>query len=161
MSSEKKWFNYIIFDTKPNSKKTYIGSTVNINRRFRQHNQEIKGGAKYTKNGKWIPYIILYDIMHTKRTALSYEWHLKFESRKIRSLTPYKKRMLALENFINKQKVKKSLRYTHILFINSKYKMFMPILKANILIIILNYNDFNNDTITNYIDLIININNLV
>ena len=92
--SEKKWYNYIIFDK--SSKKTYIGSTVNITRRFRQHNQEIKGGAKYTRGGKWNPYIILYDIAHTKSSALSYEWHLKNSSRKVIG-SSYIKRKKGLE----------------------------------------------------------------
>ena len=34
------------------NKKTYLGVTNNINRRIRQHNCEIKGGAKYTSNNK-------------------------------------------------------------------------------------------------------------
>jgi structure-specific endonuclease subunit SLX1 len=81
---EKKWYNYIIFDKKFKSKKTYIGSTINPTRRFRQHNQEIKGGAKYTRGGKWIPYIVLYDLFHTKSSVLSYEWNLKNSSKKFK-----------------------------------------------------------------------------
>jgi len=34
------------------SKKTYVGATINVERRLRQHNRELKGGALYT--GKWV-----------------------------------------------------------------------------------------------------------
>ena len=100
---EKKWYNYIIFDKKFKSKKTYIGSTINPTRRFRQHNQEIKGGAKYTRGGKWIPYIVLYDLFHTKSSVLSYEWNLKNSSKKFKQSNSYLKRKKGLEKFTNKQ----------------------------------------------------------
>mgnify|MGYP003988566443 CR=1 FL=1 len=54
----KKWFNYIIFD----KIKTYVGSTVNLNRRIRQQNCEIKGGAKYTRGGNWQYYCVIYNL---------------------------------------------------------------------------------------------------
>ncbi len=39
--------------------KTYVGSTVNIKKRLRQHNGEICGGAKYTAGDCWKPAILL------------------------------------------------------------------------------------------------------
>jgi predicted GIY-YIG superfamily endonuclease len=32
---------------------SYVGYTSNLKRRLRQHNAEIKGGAKATRGGKW------------------------------------------------------------------------------------------------------------
>jgi predicted GIY-YIG superfamily endonuclease len=34
------------------SKKTYIGATVDVQKRLRKHNKIVKGGARYT--GKWV-----------------------------------------------------------------------------------------------------------
>ena len=79
---DKIWLNYIIFEKK---RKTYIGSTVNINRRIRQHNGIIKGGAKYTRGGLWTYYCVLYNLNYTKNIVLSYEWHLKHIKTKLKT----------------------------------------------------------------------------
>ena len=47
-------FVYIIKGTNDNNKtKFYIGFTNNLYRRIKQHNREIKGGAKATYGYKW------------------------------------------------------------------------------------------------------------
>ena len=57
--------------------KTYIGATNNFKRRIRQHNGEIKGGAKYTSANKpWEPVLIVLG-MPDKITALMLEWRMK------------------------------------------------------------------------------------
>jgi predicted GIY-YIG superfamily endonuclease len=57
------------------NKKTYIGATVNLQRRLRQHNREIKGGAKYTTSkkglGTWDYHGFILGL--DKSTALSIE----------------------------------------------------------------------------------------
>ena len=57
-----------------NKNKTYIGYTVNPKRRLRQHNREITGGAKKTKND--YPWIMICYIggFPDNKTALKYEW---------------------------------------------------------------------------------------
>ena len=40
---------YLLINTDNTNNYTYLGITNNSNRRLRQHNREIKGGAKYTK----------------------------------------------------------------------------------------------------------------
>ena len=56
---------------------TYVGMTNDFFRRLRQHNKEIKGGAKYTqKRNHWIP-ILIIDGFLTKREACQCEWKLK------------------------------------------------------------------------------------
>jgi len=152
------WYNYIIFNV--NSTKTYVGSTVNITRRFRQHNGEIKGGAKYTRGGKWEPYIILADLLHTKNTALSYEWHLKRESKKIKSNSKIKRKK-GLENFIGSKIIKNTIGYSHILFINKKFKHITPILQSQVIIFYLNPEEFKSNYIENYIKLVKNINKII
>ena len=67
---------YIIF----NNNCSYVGITNNIKRRLRQHNGEIKGGAKYTsiynKESLW-QYGCYIDGFKSKQDALRFEWALK------------------------------------------------------------------------------------
>ena len=63
---------------------TYIGATVDGDRRLRQHNGELVGGARATKKrpSGW------YRVCHvhgfdTWNAALSFEWHWKRFSKKI------------------------------------------------------------------------------
>ena len=63
---------------------TYNGITNNLSRRLRQHNSEITGGAKYTKNkGPWEYYVIISGFID-KCEALSCEWRIKHPTNKKR-----------------------------------------------------------------------------
>jgi predicted GIY-YIG superfamily endonuclease len=57
-------------------KYTYVGYTVDFKRRLRQHNREIKGGAKATAGRTW-RMILQITGLPDKHHALSLEWHLK------------------------------------------------------------------------------------
>lgn len=71
------WFCYILrCINKGHENLTYNGSTNNIIRRLRQHNGELKGGAKATKGKKWEVYAILTGFIDHKN-ALSCEWRIK------------------------------------------------------------------------------------
>lgn len=64
-----------------NNNKTYIGATIDIDHRLRQHNGELSGGAKYTsiqiKNGfEWKIGCYLKNIPEW-RSALQIEWKWK------------------------------------------------------------------------------------
>ena len=78
--------------------KTYLGITNNTKRRLRQHNCEIKGGAKYTssnlKNGKWKYYLTINNL--TKSQALSYERIIKNKRRKGKGKTPLDRRLFII-----------------------------------------------------------------
>ena len=67
---------YIIF----NNNCSYVGITNNIKRRLRQHNGEIKGGAKYTSlynNDSLWQYGCYINGFKSKQDALRFEWALK------------------------------------------------------------------------------------
>jgi predicted GIY-YIG superfamily endonuclease len=56
---------------------TYNGCTNNFKRRIRQHNGEIKGGAKCTsRRGPWVPYCIITGFKDNIE-ALQTEWRIK------------------------------------------------------------------------------------
>jgi predicted GIY-YIG superfamily endonuclease len=69
------WCCYIL-KSKVNGRR-YIGVTNDVERRLRQHNGEIKGGAKSTRAGR--PYEIYYIVggFETYSDALKYEYKLK------------------------------------------------------------------------------------
>ena len=152
------WYNYIIFNTK--CSKTYIGSTVHPTRRFRQHNGEIKGGAKYTRGGVWEPYLILGDLLHTKNTALSYEWHLKRESNKIKNKNSKIRRKKGLEKYISLQQNNLKNQYRYILFVNNKFKYLTPLLESQVIIFYLNTDEFKSEIIEKYVEIVKNINKI-
>jgi predicted GIY-YIG superfamily endonuclease len=72
------WYCYILRSINPfYSGITYNGSTNDLVRRLRQHNGEIKGGAKATHNkGPWEYYAILTGF-ETHQETLSCEWRIK------------------------------------------------------------------------------------
>lgn len=60
-----------------NCRKTYTGISNNfLQRRLRQHNGVIKGGAHYTRSGSWLPIFVVCG-MPTLREALQLEKALK------------------------------------------------------------------------------------
>ena len=77
---------------------TYLGITNNSKKRLRQHNGEIKGGAKYTHSfkgdGRWIYYLKIKNL--TKLEALSIERTAKNKRKKGKGKTPIDKRLNVL-----------------------------------------------------------------
>lgn len=84
---------------------TYVGATVDLDRRLRQHNKEIKGGAhatgaKVIKGETWIR------VAHVEgfpdwQAALQFEWRWKQLSRKITIFVhPLQRRMIALKQLM-------------------------------------------------------------
>ena len=77
---EKQHFCYIL-NNAVNDRWTYNGYTNAINKRLRQHNGEIKGGAKYTSKfgkGHWSYLAIVTTPDFTHVGALSFEWSIKY-----------------------------------------------------------------------------------
>ena len=85
------------------NKKTYLGVTNNIERRIRQHNCELKGGAKYTsinkEEGNWILKTIVNNL--TKSEALSYERIIKNKRRQGKGKTPLERRNYLINLIVN------------------------------------------------------------
>jgi len=60
--------------------KTYVGATINPDRRLRQHNGEISGGARATHGRKW-KRVFLVSGFADERAALRFEWRWKYLTR--------------------------------------------------------------------------------
>ena len=71
---------------------TYIGATVDLDKRIRQHNREIKGGAVATSNkvdkGEVWSYVCYIENCPTWNAALQCEWRWKQISRQIQKMKP-------------------------------------------------------------------------
>ena len=68
---------YMLVSATGEHNRTYIGFTVDPRKRIRQHNGDIKGGAKYTKRGRPWKIDTIVRGFPTQRKALSFEWHWK------------------------------------------------------------------------------------
>ena len=77
--SKDTWYCYLLRNTSEQYRMcTYNGSTNDLKRRLRQHNEEIKGGAKAThgKNNSWEYYALLTGFKD-HINCLSCEWRFK------------------------------------------------------------------------------------
>lgn len=96
---------------------TYVGATVNLDHRLRQHNKELKGGAKATsikvdKGELWLRVVYVTGFPDWK-SALQFEWKWKHLTRKLnKKIKPLNRRMMALnEILLLKQTTSKALPY--------------------------------------------------
>jgi structure-specific endonuclease subunit SLX1 len=74
----KPWFCYMLASI--DGRKTYVGATVDPNRRLRQHNGEISGGARATKGRVWKRRFLVGGF-EDERAALRFEWRWKYLTR--------------------------------------------------------------------------------
>jgi predicted GIY-YIG superfamily endonuclease len=93
------WKVYIIY----NKQYSYCGATPDIEKRIKKHNQELSGGAKYTKliGPDW-NYICYIDGFKTKIDALRFEWAVKHCAP--RNAKGIYNRIKKLESVLNKEK---------------------------------------------------------
>ena len=93
-------FVYLLVST---SGATYVGATVDLDHRLRQHNKEIKGGAvatsvKVARGEIWRRHCYVSGFP-TWQAALQFEWRWKQIHRKFpkKGVTPLENRMKALD----------------------------------------------------------------
>ena len=97
---------------------TYVGATVDLERRLRQHNKEIKGGAISTRakvsNGQIWVRVAHVENFPDWQAALQFEWRLKQLSRRISlSINPLHRRMIALKQLLKLERpTSKAKAYT-------------------------------------------------
>jgi structure-specific endonuclease subunit SLX1 len=97
---------------------TYVGATVNLDRRLRQHNKEIKGGAVATgrkvSQGKTWRRDRYVEGFPDWQACLQFEWRWKQLSRKIKgSMCPLERRHMALNTLLSLERpTTKALAYS-------------------------------------------------
>ena len=104
--------SYYVYFIESTEGSTYIGATVNLDKRIRQHNKEIKGGATATSikvnNGEQWSYVCYVENFPTWNEALKFEWRWKQISRQIQkskpSINPKEKRLEALNKLLSLEK---------------------------------------------------------
>jgi predicted GIY-YIG superfamily endonuclease len=93
---------YLLIST---NNSTYVGATVDLDRRLRQHNKEIKGGAHSTgakvEHGEvWVRAAHVSGFP-TWQSALQFEWRWKQLSRKLPlKMYPLERRIKALKQLL-------------------------------------------------------------
>jgi structure-specific endonuclease subunit SLX1 len=97
--------SYYVYLLLSSDNSTYVGATVDLERRLRQHNKEIKGGAyatssKVLKGETWIRVAHVAGFPDWP-SALQFEWRWKQLTRKIKiKMTPIQRRMIALKQLL-------------------------------------------------------------
>ena len=73
------WYVYLLLNN--SSTRTYVGATVDPDRRLRQHNGELVGGARATRGDVWSR-VCLVSGFPDERAALQFEWMWKHYTRR-------------------------------------------------------------------------------
>ena len=122
------FYVYILVNNSDNYKNhSYIGFTNNPIRRLRQHNKEIKGGAKATtnKDSEW-DFAVLITGFSDKINALSCEWKLKHPVKnyyKIEGKIKILNEILLLDKWTNKCNIENKDCLYQIYIKNIYYKL--------------------------------------
>ena len=114
-NKDNEFFVYLLVSS---DNATYVGATIDINRRLRQHNKEIKGGAhatatKVNKGETWVRACHVAGFPDWP-AALQFEWRWKQLSRKLpNQMFPLERRMKALKQLLALEKpTTKAIAYT-------------------------------------------------
>lgn len=105
MSKSEKQNEFFVYLLECSDKSTYVGATVNVDHRLRQHNKEIKGGAiattkKIVNGHKWNRVLYIRGFPDWT-SALQFEWAFKHNSRKYLHYKPIERRMRGLYTIMN------------------------------------------------------------
>lgn len=109
--------SYVYLLTSTNNA-TYVGATIDLDRRLRQHNKEIKGGAHATSNkvlkGETWTRALHVEGFPDWPAALQFEWRFKQLSRKLpQKMYPLERRIRALKMLLElEQSTSKAIPYS-------------------------------------------------
>jgi len=100
------FFVYLLYTPASSGQQTYVGATVDLDHRLRQHNKEIKGGAHATSaqvaNGQLWERVLHVEGFPTWQAALQFEWRFKQLTRKLPArMDPLERRLSALKTLLS------------------------------------------------------------
>jgi len=111
-------FDYFVYIIKGindyNKTKFYIGFTNNLYRRIKQHNREIKGGAKATYGYKW-EYCVIITNFKNNIEGLQIEWRVKHSTKKTGIINKINSFLLYIDQY-NKVSPKANILNKKLLF---------------------------------------------
>jgi len=68
--------DYIVYIVKCNDHTLYTGITTDLDRRVREHNGDLSGGARYTKHRSPVK-VVYHETLSSRSEACKREWDLK------------------------------------------------------------------------------------
>ena len=100
------FFVYLLYTPATSGQQTYVGATVDLDHRLRQHNKEIKGGAHATsmqvQRGETWERVLHVAGFPTWQAALQFEWRFKQLTRKLPArMDPLERRLSALKTLLS------------------------------------------------------------
>ncbi|HTJ44044.1 MAG TPA: GIY-YIG nuclease family protein [Kofleriaceae bacterium] len=69
------WFAYVLVSER--TRRTYVGATTDVDRRARQHNGELRGGARATRANRPWRVARIVGPFERRGEALRVEWRIK------------------------------------------------------------------------------------
>jgi predicted GIY-YIG superfamily endonuclease len=96
------WSVYLLQTCDTGSRRTYVGASLDVDRRLRQHNGLQSGGAKATHGRQWSRVCHIFGFP-TERAALQFEWAWKRWSRKEVG-SPVQRRLNAMVKLMHAEK---------------------------------------------------------
>ena len=107
--NKKSWYVYLLQEV--GGTRTYVGATIDPNRRLRQHNGELSGGASATRGAQWRRMYLIKGFP-CEGAALQFEWSWKNASKKMKGKTAMDRRNAALKHIMALEKpTKKAIPY--------------------------------------------------
>jgi len=100
---------FFVYLLECSDRSTYVGATVDLDHRLRQHNKEIKGGAvatskKVVRGHTWKRVLYIRGFPDWS-SALQFEWAFKNKSRKfLHKKNPMERRMRGLHALMNMER---------------------------------------------------------
>ena len=100
------FYVYLLYSSATSGQQTYVGATVDLDHRLRQHNKLLAGGARATsiqvERGETWKRVCHVEGFPTWQAALQFEWRFKQLTRKLPArMDPLKRRLMALKTLVS------------------------------------------------------------